>query len=86
MVALALIASCAADRNQSPPSGTDLAARQHISSDIKVVTPVLDMAAIVAQENERAVGSEKFATRGRAELGLNNEKAAHLEPTQIALP
>ena len=85
MVALALIASCAADRNQSLPSGTDLAARQNISSDIKVVTPVLDMAAIVAQQNHRVAGLEKFATRGSAELRWHDEKGDHFEQAQVDL-
>jgi len=85
MVALALIASCAADRNQSPPSGMDLAARQNISSDIKVVTPVLDMAAIVVQQNHRVAGLEKFATRGSAELRWHDEKGDHFEQAQVDL-
>jgi len=83
MVALSLMASCASDANQSPPRGDDLAAGKNTSADTKVVEPVLDIAAIVARQNHRVAGMEKFAARGSAELRWHDEKGDHFEQAQV---
>ena len=54
-------------------------------ADAKAPAPALDVLAIVAQQNHRVAGMEKFAARGSAELRWHDEKGDHFEQAQVDL-
>jgi len=62
-----------------------LEAEKSSSADAKVAAPALDVMALVAQQNHRVAGMEKFAARGSAELRWHDEKGDHFEQAQVDL-
>jgi hypothetical protein len=72
LVAVMAAASCAA-----PP--------QREGEGAAVAAPPLDAAAIVAAQNHRVAGLERFAARGSAELRWHDETGDHFEQAQVDL-
>ena len=87
LCALAIGACTAVDASKQPAtSGAPaLEPTKENSDNVKSVTPALNAAAIVAQQNHRVAGLEKFATRGSAELRWHDEKGDHFEQAQVDL-
>ena len=87
LCALAIGACTAVDASKQPaPMGAPaLEPTKEISANMKSVAPALNAAAIVAQQNHRVAGLEKFATRGSAELRWHDEKGDHFEQAQVDL-
>ena len=87
LCALAIGACTAVDASKQPAtSGAPaLEPTKEKSANMKSVVPALNAAAIVAQQNHRVAGLEKFATRGSAELRWHDEKGDHFEQAQVDL-
>ena len=87
LCALVIGACTAVDASKQPStSGAPaLEPTKENSDNVKSVTPALNAAAIVAQQNHRVAGLEKFATRGSAELRWHDEKGDHFEQAQVDL-
>lgn len=87
LCALAIGACTAVDASTQPATrgAPALEPTQENSAHVKSVAPALNAAAIVAQQNHRVAGLEKFATRGSAELRWHDEKGDHFEQAQVDL-
>ena len=87
LCALAIGACTAVDASKQPATSgaSALESTKENSTNVKSVTPALNAAAIVAQQNHRVAGLEKFATRGSAELRWHDEKGDHFEQAQVDL-
>ena len=87
LCALAIGACTAVDASKQPATSgaSALESTKENSTNVKSVAPALNAAAIVAQQNHRVAGLEKFATRGSAELRWHDEKGDHFEQAQVDL-
>ena len=87
LCALAIGACTAVDASKQPSTrgAPALEPTKENSDNVKSVAPALNAAAIVAQQNHRVAGLEKFATRGSAELRWQDEKGDHFEQAQVDL-
>ena len=87
LCALAIAACTAVDASKQPATSgaSALEPTKENSANVNSVAPALNAAAIVAQQNHRVAGLEKFATRGSAELRWHDEKGDHFEQAQVDL-
>ncbi len=87
LYALAIVSCATVDASKQPATigAPALEPTKEKSSNVNSVAPALNAASIVAQQNHRVAGLEKFATRGSAELRWHDEKGDHFEQAQVDL-